>query len=101
MMRLPGIVVIETARKAEREKAIADVAAMQAACEHTHVVAESNWGGRRICACCGIEEAARYSWPTTTIDGGYYEFIRPAGLPTILNTDFFKIGRVLDYRVHI
>jgi hypothetical protein len=105
-LRLPQIAKLEADQKIAREAAIGAVREMQAACPH-HKIIETKAGsdsfgwkdGRRICACCGIEEAVSWNWPGRTQDGGFYEFMRPAGQPTILNGDFVKYDDVCRYRV--
>lgn len=42
-----------------------------------------------------------YSWPGETADGGFYEFMRPAGQRTTLNSEFVKVGDVCSYRVRL
>ena len=96
--RMPAIKQIEDETATARRSAIVGVRAFQADCPHDKVV-ES--GDRRICAACGLEERNRYNWPGYTSDGGFYEFIRPAGLPTILNTEFVKRGDVVRHRISV
>jgi hypothetical protein len=96
--RMPAIRQIEDEIATALRSAIIGVRGFQADCPHDKVVASED---RRICARCGVEEHNRYSWPGFTSDGGFYEFVRPAGLPTILNTEFVKRGDVTLYRVSI
>lgn len=96
--RMPAIKQIEDEIATARKSAIVGVRAFQADCPHEKV-AES--GDRRICICCGIEEHNRYSWPGFTSDGGLYEFMRPAGERTVLNTEFVKRCDVIQYRVMV
>jgi hypothetical protein len=96
--RMPAIRQIEEEVAATRQSAIDGVKSLQVCCPHDKVVAG---GDRRICASCGLEECNRYSWPGYTSDGGFYEFVRPAGEPTVLNTEFVKSGDVIRYRVSV
>jgi hypothetical protein len=71
-------------------------------CPHDKIVESGGNQPRRICCVCGLEEVIRYfSWPSQTIDGGFYGFVRPAGLRTVLNSEFVKRGDVVEYRVRI
>lgn len=99
--RWPIIVEIEKSLADARSSAVVAIKSTQESCPHDQIVADSRYGfgGRRICARCGLEEANNYSWPGHTVDGGFYEFMRPAGLPTILNSEFVKIDDVTKYRV--
>lgn len=100
--RHPAVAKIEADTKAARQAAADDVRKFQATCPHEAVIADGGFhNGRRICAACGLEECADYGWPSTTIDGGLYEFVRSAGLRTILNTEFVKPGNVPSYRLRI
>lgn len=96
--RMPAIKQIEDEIATARKSAIVGIRAFQADCPHEKIV-EGN--ERRICACCGIEEANRYLWPGYTVDGGFYEFMRPGGARTILNSEFVKKDDVTKYRVSI
>lgn len=99
--RLSGVAQVEAALDTARRDAIKNIRAMQETCAHRAIIASNTWGGRRICAECGLEEVSAYSWPSTTIDGGYYEFVRPAGRKTVLNSEFVKIGDVVSHRVRL
>lgn len=93
------------------EKAVTDqcaanvrkIRAVQDKCPHDKIVASTlGSGARRICCACGLEELNRYySWPGQTEDGGLYEFMRPAGLRTVLNGEFVKVDDVCSYRVRL
>lgn len=97
--RCEEIAHIEVERERQREASIAAVRAVQEHCPHDRVV---EGGDRRICAACGLEEQARLGmWPGHTVDGGFYEFVRPAGMRTVLNGEFIKRGDVVAYRVRI
>lgn len=97
--RMPAIKQIEDDIATARASAIVGVKAFQADCPHDKVVSS---GERRICVCCGLEEYNRYYfWPGETKAGGFYEFLRPAGERTILNTEFVKQGDVTQYRVRV
>lgn len=95
------IAQIESAAVDARKARISAVREIQAACLHEKVVeSQQVCGARRICCTCGIEEMVRYSWwAGMTVDGGYYEFSRPAGLRTVLNSEFVKPGDVVCLRV--
>lgn len=101
--RMPAIKEIEDRIAVERKSAIVSVRAFQKNCPHDKIVASSmGFNARRICAACGLEELNRYySWPGETADGGFYEFIRPAGLRTVLNSEFVKVGDVCAHRVEV
>lgn len=98
--RHPSIKEVEDAVEQTRKDAVKRIRALQSICPHTKVV---HGDDRRICVCCGVEERSQYSWgwPGRTIDGGYYEFIRPAGENTILNSEFVKRDSVVPYRVQV
>lgn len=100
--RWPIIAEVEKQVADQREQAIRVIRATQDDCTHEKIVADSDFGGRRICAQCGLEEVNRYySWPGYTSEGGLYEFVREPNQPTILNTEFFKRDDVIKYRVRI
>lgn len=97
--RMPAIKQIEDEIAVARKVAVNGVRAFQADCPHGKVVANGN---RRICVCCGWEEATTYGhWPSFTCNGGLYEFVRPAGERTILNSEYVKSGDVVKYRVSV
>jgi hypothetical protein len=106
--RAEAVAKIEAEISRQREAAIEDIRAIQESCPHDRII-ESTAGsdslgwkcGRRICAACGLEEAANWSWPSRTVDGGLYRFMRPAGRATILNTEFVKYGDVCKFRVNV
>lgn len=100
---MPAIKELEDNLDAERKSAILSVRGYQKDCPHDKIVASSlGSGARRICCACGLEELNRYfSWPGETADGGLYEFMRPAGQRTVLNSEFVKVGDVCSYRVRV
>lgn len=80
----------------------ADVRAIQTLCRHDKVVTDGDrWGGRRICAQCGLEENVTHGFSWETSDGGLYPFMRPAGLKPILDVEFAKRDDVVKYRVRL
>lgn len=80
----------------------ADVRAIQTLCRHDKVVTDGDrWGGRRICAQCGLEEKVTHGFSWETSDGGLYPFMRPAGLKPILDVEFAKKDDVVKYRVRL
>ena len=100
---MPAIKEIEEDIAVKRKSAVLSVKAFQTDCPHDKIVASSlGTNARRICCVCGLEELNRYySWPGETDDGGLYEFMRPAGLRTVLNSEFVKVGDVCSYRVRV
>ena len=103
MHRMPAIKEIEDRISTERKSAILSVRSFQKDCPHDKVVTDTlGAGARRICCTCGVEELNRYySWPGETADGGFYEFMQPAGRRTTLNSEFVKVGDVCSYRVRL
>lgn len=101
--RWPMIAEIEKSLADAHSSAIVGIKSTQESCPHDRIVANhrNGFGGRRICVQCGLEEANNYSWPGHTVDGGLYEFMRPAGLRTILNSEYVKIDDVTKYRVRL
>jgi hypothetical protein len=96
--RLPQITNIESEVAQFRADAHKRVKTIQVSCIHDKII---DGGDRRICAACGLEEAYRYSWgSSTTVDPGGYEFARPAGQRSILQNEFAKKDSVVPYRVH-
>ena len=104
--RSSAIAKIECDLKQQREKAIRDIKLFQVKCPHDLIVESPYRLGhgfptRRICIKCGLEEVVSYSFPSTTIDGGFYEFQRKPGFRTILNSEFIKKDEVLKYRINL
>lgn len=103
MHRMPAIKEIEARISADRKSAVLSVRAFQKDCPHDKIVTDTlGTGARRICCACGVEELNRYySWPGETADGGFYEFMQPAGRRTMLNSEFVKVGDVCALRVRL
>jgi hypothetical protein len=108
--RSEDITAFETELQERRTQIISCIKVLQELCPHDKVV-ESPWRSsdygtafpaRRICIQCGLEEVIyNYSWPSTTIDGGLYEFQRTPGQRTILDSEFVKKDDVCKYRIKL
>lgn len=97
------IATLEKGLADHRAQMIEAIRIIQDACPHDKIVANTlGTGARRICCQCGLEEMNRYySWPGETADAGMYEFARPAGMRTVLNSEFIKVGDVCAQRVRL